>query len=122
MVATNNIFEKIDVTYAKDEWHKMTITLCKNSETEYGEPQIWISFSDGTSLEITHETNGLRERDQFISMRHNCNEDDFENEVYKDTNGIISSFVYANVLHLIDGISIFLTNMYKKNITIMEDV
>ena len=29
------------------------------SETEYGEPQIWIYLNDGTSIEITHEEYGI---------------------------------------------------------------
>lgn len=118
----DNIFESVNVSYNKDAWHKINVVFTKNSETEYGEPQIWIPFSDGTSLEITHETNGLKERERFISMRHHCSEEDFENKKYASTMGVIASFMYAKVSHLETGLAIFLTNMAKKDITIVEDM
>ena len=118
MNTIDNIFEHVNVSYHTNEWHEETIVFTKNGETEYGEPQIWIPFTDGTSLEITHETNGLKEREQFISMRHNCNEEDCDNGVYADTMGVIASFQYASVEHLKAGLAIFLTNMAKNGIMI----
>lgn len=58
-------------------------------ETAYGEPQGWIYLKDGSSLEITFESNGLLAPERYYSLRHHCSEKDFENDVYHSTMGII---------------------------------
>lgn len=95
-------------------------TFRVNSHTEYGEPQIWISFSDGTSLEITHETNELKPKDYFYTMRHHCSENDFDNDKYSDTIGIINSFKYSTLDDLKKGLCIFLNKMAQNDISIIK--
>lgn len=60
-----------------------------NSETEYGEPQLWLYLSDGTSIEITQEQEGIPEEDYYFSVRHHCNDEDFDNGIYHGTCGVI---------------------------------
>jgi len=64
-----------------------------NSETELGEPQIWLYLSDGTSIEVTQEQDGLAEKDYFFSVRHHCSDDDFDNDLYHSTCGEINRAV-----------------------------
>jgi hypothetical protein len=59
--------------------------------TEFREPQVWICLNDGTSLEITHEEYGIDNiADQYYTARLHCSEEDFENDIYHDTMGIIA--------------------------------
>jgi len=58
-------------------------------ETEYGEPQAWVYLKDGSSIETTHEEYGLEPNEQYFSLRHHCSEEDFENDVYLSTMGVI---------------------------------
>lgn len=58
-------------------------------ETEYGEPQTWIYLNNGTSIEVTHEEMGLRPEEQYFSARIHCSDEDFDNDVYHSTIGII---------------------------------
>ena len=60
-----------------------------DTETSLGEPQAWIYLKDGTSIEVTHEEDGLDPEDQYYSARHHCSEEDFENDVYHSTMGVI---------------------------------
>ena len=60
-----------------------------DDETALGEPQAWIYFKDGSSAEITHEENGLEPEKQYFSLRHHCSEEDFDNDVYHETMGVI---------------------------------
>lgn len=60
------------------------------TETEYGEPQIYLDLPNGRYLEITKEQYGLETKDEFYSIRYNCNNSEFENGVYKNSCGIIS--------------------------------
>ena len=109
---------RVNIAFTKPDGETAIENFSKNGETEYGEPQIWIPLSDGTSLEITHEMNGLKPSMQFITMRHHCNESDFDEATYGDTNGIIASFKYADNKQLCNGLTIFLTNMSKKGICV----
>ena len=60
-----------------------------DSETAHGEPQAWIYLKDGSSIEITHEEYCLDPNEQYFSLRHHCSEEDFENDVYHSTMGVI---------------------------------
>jgi len=60
-----------------------------DSYTSLYEPQAWIYLKDKTSVEITHEESGLDLKDQYFSVRHHCSEEDFENDVYHSTMGVI---------------------------------
>lgn len=64
-------------------------SLAFDWETEYGEPQAWIYLKNGTSIEVTHEENGLKPEEQYFSARIHCSDEDFENDVYHSTMGII---------------------------------
>lgn len=64
-------------------------TFEPNSETEYGEPQLWLYLSDGTSIEITYEQEGLPEEEYHFYVRHHCSDKDFDNDVYHGTCGVI---------------------------------
>lgn len=89
-----------------------------NSHTKYNEPQIWITFSDNTRLEITQEQNGLKEYDWYYTVRHHCTKEDFNAGKYEKTLGVMSSFKYATEKDLIDGLKIFFHNMTEKGIHI----
>ena len=68
-----------------------------NNVTEYGEPTTIIDLPNGRYFEITHEEEGLESSDQFYSVRLNCNNEDFDNEVYKDTNGVIDEWTFKTI-------------------------
>ena len=63
--------------------------ICFDEETAFGEPQAWLCLKDKTSVEITHEEQGLTSKDQYFSVRHHCSEEDFENGAYDSTMGVI---------------------------------
>lgn len=56
---------------------------------DFGEPQAWIYLSNGRSLEITHEEEGLQLEDQYYSWRVHCSDKEYDNNCFKATNGII---------------------------------
>ena len=64
-----------------------------DDETELGEPSLTLELSDSTSIEITHEEDGLDTKDQFFSVRHHCSEEDFDNDIYHATLGVIDQYV-----------------------------
>lgn len=95
-------------------------TLKVNATTEYGEPQIYIDLSDGTSVVITQERNGLRERDWYFTVKQYCSKEDKETGKYEVSLGVVSSFRYANIEQLTSGLSIFMKKVYSNNITILD--
>ncbi len=66
---------------------------CANSETAFGEPQTWLYLPNGRSLELTHEENGLQPNEQYFSWRVHCSEDEFDDDKYHSTMGIIDQRV-----------------------------
>ena len=62
-----------------------------NDETPLGEPQHWIYLKSGRSLEITHEEYGLPENKQYFSIRLHCSNEEFDNEEYSNTVGVITT-------------------------------
>ena len=69
---------------------KMPKTLDEfNSETSYGEPQHFIPLPNLRNLEIVHEESGLDEKEQYFSWRVHCSEEEFENDKFRGTMGII---------------------------------
>ena len=68
-----------------------------NDYTEYGEPQLWLYLSDGTSIEVTQEQEGLKEEEYYFSVRHHCSDEDYDNGFYKSTCGIIDTAVFSNI-------------------------
>lgn len=77
-------FETID-----GKFYELPFDSC----TAFGEPQAWVYLKDGTSLEITHEEEGLPDDKQYYSIRLHCSEEDFENDLYHKTMGVIDSYV-----------------------------
>ena len=65
-----------------------------NSETEYGEPQLWIYLDNGRSVEITHEEYNLPEDKQFYSVRLHCSEKEFDDDIFYATCGVIDYSVF----------------------------
>ena len=64
-----------------------------NDETSLGEPSLTILLSDNTSIEVTHEEDGLSEEEQYFSIRHHCSDEDFNEHYYHSTMGIIEQYV-----------------------------
>lgn len=60
-----------------------------NAETKYSESQIWLRLSNGASIEITHEQDGIPEEDYFFSFRLHCSNE--EKDKYKETCGVITT-------------------------------
>ena len=61
-----------------------------NDETALGEPSLTLHLPNDTSIEITHEEDGLSKEEQYFSVRHHCSNEDFDNDTYRATMGIIS--------------------------------
>lgn len=71
--------------------------MMKNeSETALGEPQYWIYLTDGRSIEITLESDGLAVEDQYYSIRLHCSDTDFDNDTYHSTCGVIDQYATEN--------------------------
>ena len=64
-----------------------------NDETPLGEPQHWIYLKSGRSLEVTHEEDGLPENEQYFSIRLHCSNEEFDNEEYSNTVGVITTLI-----------------------------
>ena len=60
-----------------------------DDETAFGEPTAWIYLKDGTSIEVTHEEEGIEEESQYFSARLHCSDEDFDSNKYHGTIGII---------------------------------
>ena len=59
-----------------------------NSETEYGEPQHWITLPYDRSLEIVYEETG--DDNRYYSWRGHCNETEFDNDDFRSTMGVMA--------------------------------
>ena len=64
-----------------------------NDETPLGEPQHWIYLKSGRSIEVTHEEDGLSENEQYFSIRLHCSNEEFDNEEYSNTVGVITTLI-----------------------------
>lgn len=99
------------------------ITLTENAATEYGEPQIWVGFTNDTILEITLESEGLQSADFRYTVRHHCSEIAFDNDAFHDTMGIINQFIYDTPLQLKQGLSWYLNTLATNNIVpVLDDI
>lgn len=84
------------------------------TETEYGEPQVWICLKSGRSMEITHEMNGLDEDSWYYSIRLHCSEKEFDDDIYHSTMGVIDTMcVNQNFDYMYEALIILMTN-YKE--------
>lgn len=66
------------------------------TDTPFGEPQMWVNLPNGRSLEITHETYGLKERDCYYTWRVHCSDEEFENDDFHSTCGVIDTRISGN--------------------------
>lgn len=73
----------------KEEILKELMKIADSTESEYGEPQLWLYLESGRSIEITLESYCIPKEKQFFSIRLHCSDDEFDDDVYKKTCGII---------------------------------
>lgn len=78
--------------------HKIALSIIEqirnhDNETEYGEPQAYIYFDNGRTLEVTYEKNGLPADRQYYSWRVNCNEEEFDNDLFHSTCGVVDQSI-----------------------------
>jgi hypothetical protein len=57
-------------------------------QTSFGEPQLFVSLPFGRSLEIVYEDTG--DNNRFYSFRIHCSDEEFDNEAFQKTNGILA--------------------------------
>lgn len=79
----------------------------KTNENGYGESQAWIYLEDkGRSIEITHEKEGLLPHEEFYSLRLHCNNEEFDNDDFHSTMGVIETYNTGTISdeQLIEGI------------------
>lgn len=67
-----------------------------NDETEYGEPSLWIELPHDRHIEITHEENGLAPENQYYSWRIHCSDDEFANDKFHSTMGVVDQTCINN--------------------------
>lgn len=87
-----------------------------NDETPLGEPQHWIYLKSGRSIEITHEEDGLPENEQYFSIRLHCSNEEFDNEEYSSTVGVITTLIASTTQDTLNCINTIM-RMFKE----MED-
>jgi hypothetical protein len=68
---------------------KNQFKLNKNS---YGESQAWLEIDKNRSIEITHEKEGLPKNEEFYSLRLHCNNEEYDNDKFNKTMGIIDIY------------------------------
>ena len=64
----------------------------ENNCNGYNEPQAWIELENGRSIEITNEQEGLPKEEYFYSLRLHCTEEEFDNDNFKSTIGVIDTY------------------------------
>lgn len=69
----------------------------EDSQTYLGEPQWWIYLESGRSVEITYGTAGLALADRYCSVRLHCTEEEFDNDIYHSTLGVIDKACTQNI-------------------------
>ena len=85
-----------------------------SSETSYGEPQIWIEFKSGRSVEIVHEQYGLAEEEWYYSMRYHCNQKEYELDKYHGTMGVIEAWCVDRTIDMADHLSSILDRYHEE--------
>lgn len=90
------------------------ITIEFLEKTKFGEPSAWLMLSDESSIEITQEEH------RYYSIRHHCNESDFENDVYPKTLGVISECVANTKKELEFMLMTILKRLAKENIFVIQ--
>lgn len=74
------------------ELYNEVLNQFEHYETEYGEPQAFIDLPKERNLEITFEMEGLEEKDYFYSFRVNCSDEEFDNDMFHSTCGVIDTY------------------------------
>lgn len=64
----------------------------ETNETSCGSPQAWLYLKSERSIEIVLEQEGLEEKDYFYSIRLHCSEEEFDNDDFKSTCGVIEMY------------------------------
>lgn len=64
--------------------------------TDYGEPQVWVYLTSGRTIEVVHEMEGLKPKEWFYSLRLHCTEEEYENDTYHGTLGIIDQWTTSS--------------------------
>lgn len=75
------------------ELYNEVLNQFEHYETEYGESQAFIDLPKERNLEITLEMNGLEEKDYFYSFRVNCSDEEFEDNMFHSTCGVIDTYI-----------------------------
>ena len=87
------------------------ITLEFNTETALGEPQGWLYLSNGRSLEVTYESAGIpNEKDYFFSVRLHCSEEEFDNDWFHATCGVVEEAIACSLVELTELLGRILDN------------
>jgi hypothetical protein len=73
-------------------------TVHFNDFTEYGEPRAWMILSDGSSIEVCYECYNVDK--PFYSIRRHCNENDFDQNKYHDTCGVMEQCVVEDMAQM----------------------
>ena len=68
------------------------------TETDFGKPEYWVYLESGRSIEVTLEQEGLEEKDWFYCIRYHCSAEEFDNDVYHKTLGVIDFSTTANIM------------------------
>ena len=65
----------------------------QTNENGFGEPQAWVYLEDkDRSIEIVQEKDGLPEDEEFYSLRLHCSEEEFENDDFHSTIGVVEVY------------------------------
>ena len=79
----------------------------EQNDNGFGEPQAWVYLEDkDRSIEIVHEKDGLPQDEEFYSLRLHCSEEEFQDDDFHSTIGIIETYCTGTISdeQLADGI------------------
>ena len=62
------------------------------SKNGYGEPQAFVEIDKDRVIEVTKEMEGLGEEEYFYSCLLHCSEEEFDNDKFYSTGGIMQAF------------------------------
>lgn len=85
----------------------------KENTTSYGEPQAWTELSNGRSIEVVLEQEGLEEKDYYYSVRLHCNEAEYDGHEYHRTNGVIDQYNTGGVK--LGDLAVLISNAFQCN-------
>lgn len=63
----------------------------------FGEPQAWVDIEGDRSIEITHEKDLLPKDEEFYSLRLHCSEEEFQDDDFHSTIGIIETYCTGTI-------------------------